>query len=68
MKYDGNVDDDYNIEELKKDYNFVFSHNYKENDEKIFENLLVQSNENIDLNSALNYFFYNNAMNDYKKN
>ena len=67
IKYDGNVDEDYNIEELKKDNNFVFSNDYKENNEKILENLLVQSNENMDLNSALNYIFYNNDMNDYKK-
>ena len=59
-------DEDYDIEELKKDYNFIFSEDHKEKNEKLYENLLVQGNENIDLNSALNYIFSHSAMNDYK--
>ena len=30
------------------------------------KNLLVQYNENMDLNSALNFIFYNNDMDDYR--
>ena len=59
-------DDEY-IEELKKDFNIIFSEDHKENNEKLFGNLLVETNGNIEVNSAINYIFYNKGMNDYEK-
>lgn len=66
LNFDDDDDNDDDIGELKKDYNLIFSENHKENNEKLFENLLVQYNENMDLNSALNFIFYNNDMDDYR--
>ena len=65
LNFDDDDDND-DIGELKKDYNLIFSEDHKENNEKLFENLLVQYNENMDLNSALNFIFYNNDMDDYR--
>ena len=59
-------DDEY-IEELKKDFNIIFSEDHKENNEKLFGNLLVETNGNIEVNSVLNYIFYNKDINGYEK-
>ena len=66
LNFDDDDDNDDDTGELKKGYNLIFSEDHKENNEKLFENLLVQYNENMDLNSALNFIFYNNDMDDYR--
>ena len=56
-------DDDngyFDIDELKKEFNFKFSKKYKKDNYKIIDNISVQLKENVEYISALNYIFDSN--------
>ena len=64
-EYSDEDDDDFSfdMEKLKKEFNNKFSKNYKKDNQKLFNNLIIE----IVCFSALDYIFSNNPYNNYEK-
>lgn len=62
-----NDKDYYNIDELKKDFDFKFSKEHKTQKENIFKSLEIEPINDIDCLSALKYIFSDKINNDYMK-
>ena len=62
---DVDIDNDDYIEELKNDFNTSFLEGDEKKNKDIFKSQKIQTKNEINLTSALNYIFYNSSGNDF---